>query len=41
MVGRMRGEHPRIKAYMYIIFLNGRNASLLLNTFKTIIPYAS
>lgn len=40
-VGRMRGELPRIKAYMYIIFINGKNVSLLLNTLKTFIPHTN
>lgn len=41
MVGRMRGGLPRIKAYMYIIFINGKNVSLLLNTLKTFIAYTN
>lgn len=32
MVGIMRGELPRIKAYIYIIFINSWNVSFLLNT---------
>lgn len=35
MVGRMRGELPGIKAYVYIISINSRNVSLLLNTLET------
>lgn len=38
MVGRTRGELPGIRAY---IFVNGRNASLLLNAFKIFIPHTS
>lgn len=41
MVGRTRGELPGIRAYMCIIFVNGRNASLLLNAFKIFIPHTS
>lgn len=32
MVGRMRGELPRIKAHIYIIFINSWNVSFLLST---------
>lgn len=37
----MRSELPRIKAYMYIIFINGKNVSLLLNTLKTFTPHTN
>lgn len=35
IVGRMKGELPRIRAYTYIIFINSWNVSFLLNTLKT------
>lgn len=39
MVGRMRGELPRIQAHIYIhthiIFINSWSVSFLLNTLKT------
>ena len=41
IVGRMRGELPRIKSYMYIIFMKGKNVSLLPNTLKTFIPHTN
>lgn len=37
----MRGELPRIKAHMYIIFINGKNVSLLLITLETFIPHTN